>query len=68
MLEAVARIFLAERVDLLLRRLQDLLRRADALLHEAGDLTGGRAEVAQQRLVADDGAVLLDVRGGRRDL
>ena len=67
-LQAVARVAAAQGVNFLFRDLQHLLRSADALIDHVADLRGRGDECAQQRLVVDDGAVLLDVGGGRRDL
>ena len=67
-LKAVAGVFPPQGKDLFLRRLEHILRRACAVIDHLADLSGGGSQIAHERLVVDDGAVLLDVGGRRRDL
>ena len=67
MLQALGGAALADGVDALLGGLQGLLGGGGALLHHAGDGTGGVRHTAQQGLVPDNADVLLHIGGGGGD-
>ena len=67
-LERIVRVAAAQGIDLLLRRLQHILRTARALINRVEDVRRSLRQTAEQGLIPHDLRILLDVRSRGRDL